>query len=126
MKAGRELDKLIAEKVMGLNVIKTEYNKGKHIVYSIGEPEYWDFAGDMQLSNPLPNYSEDLNAAMEVFQKLRDSHKWCCLEIRSDYNYVWDVWLTKGSSEEHKPSILVKAQESLPLAICLAALESVE
>lgn len=138
MNAGQELDILIAEKVMGLEVVKTEYGKiKKRTVCSIGEPNYHDYSGDLQLSNPLPSYSEDLAAAMEVFQKLRESHKYCCLKIVSDYNYVWSISLTKvqpwprdkdaegNDPYKHEPSVYV-TEESLPLAICLAALKTIE
>jgi len=74
LEAGRDLNKLIAEKIMELEVIITEYNKGKQKVYSIGPPDYYDSYGETILHNPLPDYSEDITAAMEVFDKLRNSH----------------------------------------------------
>lgn len=34
---------------------------------------------------------EKVWAALQHFQEMRDSGQFCCLEIASDYMYVWDV-----------------------------------
>lgn len=79
-----------------------------------------------------PPYSTSIPHAMEVFERLRQSGKWCCLEISSDYHYAWDVMLTRGYVDEdddrknpdHKPQIVEHGYENLAHAICAAALRA--
>jgi hypothetical protein len=78
-------------------------------------------------------YSTDLLAAMTVFDKLRNSDKYCCLTIYSDYHYCWKIALTKAHDlhykepdYKHEPSVVVDGQDELPEAICLAALIAAE
>lgn len=60
MEAGRDLDKLIAEKVMGLDVkLEGSYEVGP--VYKT-EPNEKGFTGE----ESVPNYSTDLEATMEL------------------------------------------------------------
>lgn len=121
----RDLNTLVAETVMGLTVIRNK--KGG---WSIGEADWQDFSGDMQLANPLPDYCNDIASAMEVFEHLRNSHDWCCLKIDSDYMYQWSVSLTPGYTHrlDNDPHIAVihVSDESLPRAICHLALRSVK
>ena|ERR1035437_8230779 len=145
MNPGRELDAEVAKKVLGLEVVKTTRGKNKQrFCYTIGEPSYYDEAGEMKLDNPLPSYSEEIGPAMEVFEYLRKSHKWCCLKIRSDYCYNWEIVLTEaepwptgkerfdgkgglvGVTPYAHVGKLMASSESLPEAICLAALKAVK
>jgi hypothetical protein len=74
-----------------------------------------------------PPYSTEIGAAMTVFQRLRESDAWCCLTIKSDHAYVWDVHLTPSNWEDtfsHEPAVKVTST-LLPLAICRAALLAV-
>ena len=34
---------------------------------------------------------EDLVAAFEKLQEMRESEEFCCIELVSDYAYVWDI-----------------------------------
>jgi hypothetical protein len=65
MNAGHEMDKLIAEKVMGLEVTVLSADMA-----SIGSPHWIDIAGESELLNSLLNYSTDISAAWQVFEKL--------------------------------------------------------
>ena len=61
---------------------------------------------------------------MELFEYLRSSGQYCCLEIKSDYRYYWDVYLTLSElvgNKNHQISAHASS-EQLPYAICLAAL----
>jgi hypothetical protein len=123
MVAGKELNILITEKVF------------KHKPCNDWTPTGAPFYG-MQMPMPCSKhpkgcypkgypteYSENITAAMGLFDYLRNTGKYCCLEIYSDYNYCWKVSLTKSElNEEHKPTIVVDGEENLPLAICKAAL----
>ena len=66
-----------------------------------------------------------IGQAMEVFQKLREGGKWCCLDISSDFHYCWLVKLTRFEIDKHEPEITVSSHD-LKLAICFAALLSTE
>lgn len=59
--------------------------------------------------------------AQDKLAELRDSHKWCCIEIKSDYNYVWDVYLTRASfgrdEGDHIVSVSSGSYEDLNQAI---------
>jgi len=119
LKPGRELDALIAERVMGY--------KRAHM----DDPEI-NFAGDIWL-NPngtkylhtaaLPEYSTSIEAAWEVVEKLH--------ELGFFFDLHWDlntsVWTTsfKKSSDISEPNFYSKEREA-PHAICKAALKAVE
>lgn len=119
MSAGRELDVLVAEKVMGGKV----------------EHDWDDFDGgdisrcrgcgffDQDDTKPkfcIPCYSTDIAAAWEVVEKLRESHfKQAALNFHPTEICVqfWDV-----SAQRYQPSICAS---TTPLAICHAALKAV-
>lgn len=86
---GRELNALVAEKVMGQTVFRNP--KGG---WSIGLPDYYDVAGLTELSNPLPDYSGDIASVWEVVEKLQslghfvsisNGHKKSCWEVQVMY-----------------------------------------
>jgi len=150
LEAGRELDALVAEKVMGWTDLQWaedfdddtgEKYMGLTGVAPIGSPYA---SKDGTFRNGVPVYSTHLTDAMEVFEKLRQSGKWCCLNISSDYHYLWGVSLTESKMDDegnelleirslsvgeiavrHQPTIALE-RESLPHAICLVALLAVE
>jgi hypothetical protein len=81
------------------------------------------------MDGKLADYSGNITSAMEVFEVLRNSGKWCCLDISSDHHYVWDIRLIKahieGSNDYHKPCVSV-CDEDLAMAICRAAIKGLE
>jgi hypothetical protein len=110
LKAGRELDALVAEKVMGVGV-----------EWWNGEPLYVVTQDGHISSHHLAEYSTDIAAAWEVAEKLRadgleisvhnswpynDGRRWCC-----------DI-MAHGKWDNAKA-------ETAPLAICLAALKAI-
>ena len=104
MKAGRELDRKIAE------------FRGCH-VYVSGNQEYREF------KNPktgkyrvLPRYSTDIAAAWEVVEKL---------ETQEIY-LIWDGEDKLAELYRHGDVICEARSKSLPEAICLAALKVME
>lgn len=116
--AGRALDALVAEKVMGAKPVKTVWGKEKqYSCWSLGEPDWYDDQGASELFNPLPSYSTDIAAAWEVVAALQatrhvhisdtdDGSRWVC-----EFIYGGPNALAEGST--------------LPEAICLAALKAV-
>lgn len=140
MEAGRELDELIAQKVMGMVPCDQweTFNFG-----SAGGPalaKRCDHPSDTcypttvlsSVAGPVggcPAFSRDVEAAWRVWGRLRSSGRWCCLDIKSDFDFVYRIELTPygpGTAGEHVPSVVVDGVEEAPLAICLAALKAVE
>ncbi len=69
-----------------------------------------------------PKYSTEIKHGWTVFEKMRDSGLYCCLTIKSDYNYVYDVTWVHESDLEHEYHSIGFSVESAAHAICLAAL----
>ena len=120
MKAGRELDALIAEKVMGCKVLRAG---GMVMCDCLRYPLH-----DVGNNNELRAYSTDIAAAFEVVEKLQAAgFKWALMSrspIMSDsrvvpharlWNYSEGVLTTDKSADA----------DTLSLAICLAALKAV-
>jgi hypothetical protein len=112
--AGRELDAEIASAVFKMEVCKNA--KGG---WSLGPANWWDFSGDMQLANPLPEYSSDIAMAWTVVEHLQtlsaqgDIHIECLegmWSVSSCYESSWEKW---------------SHADTAPLAICRAALAAV-
>ena len=126
----RLLDKLVAEKFMELCIHEnTEYiNNESMVLQCLNCHEQASQTAVIMAGwgNAL-SYSTDMNYAWEVFEELRNSGKYCCLTIKSDYNYVYDVDLILSEllgNILHKRTIHI-TNENLPFAICLAALDTV-
>lgn len=123
MQPGLELDLLIAEKVMGLEVVHTRTgSRPPRDLYTIGSPEYYDIQGDMQLQNGVPDYSTSISAAWEVVEKLKEI---------GDLNLMITVGnetcaVTIGAFTELQTVTFSDANENkVPHAICLAALKAI-
>ena len=108
MEAGRELDAIVAEKVMGLKVVRNK--KGG---WSIGPASWDDFAGEMIMSNPLPNYSGDIAVAWDVVEHLTKEKMFFHIQKRSFKYFEYYVFFGNAPS---------RTADTAPLAICLAAL----
>lgn len=120
MNKGRELDALIAEKVMGLEVVRNK--KGG---WSIGPQDWFDVQGDMQLFNPLPSYSEDITYAFEVVEIVKNAGWYFHLD---DYGGGGGQYMCVFDPDEDMLPTLTPARgiaDGAPHAICLAALKAV-
>lgn len=60
-----KINTLIAEKFLKLDVVVN-----KRGLATLGEPDYFDIAGDLQLQNPVPNYSGDIACAWPLLAEL--------------------------------------------------------
>lgn len=109
MNPGRELDALIAEKVLGWSWDeKTAISpSGSRNAVKAGDPFWW-----------LPEYSIDIAAAWEVVEKMK----------QLDFNFTlqndsfisgWEAAFSKANSHT-----VWFREESAPHAICLAALQA--
>lgn len=120
MQAGREMDALVAEKVMG-------WKRCTSPMQNRDDPRLlgWDTGNPKIYGNEiLPAFSTDIIGVWYVVEKLRDSGDWCCIAIRSDYSYMWRIEMTPHLSTDHQPTVVVE-DEDLCLAICRAALMAV-
>ena len=123
MRPGRELDALVAEKVLSLEVVKNK--KGG---WSLGPPDYYDSYGEMILFNPLPSYSEDIAAAWEVLEKIRDTFDPLGREWRPNIHYSGKEhgWRAEFELSDDGPgddtTYYFGEAKTAPHAICLAAL----
>ena len=112
MEAGRELDALIAEKIIGWRVDYDSYRhwtdipgvKAKDLILS--EPGYI-FHGEKTIED-VPHYSTDIAAAWQVAEKVR-------LTVAP---FGADMW-----SATHDGKYF-RVEHSAPYAICLAALRA--
>jgi hypothetical protein len=127
MKPGRELDALVAEKVMGQVVHRNP--KGG---WSLGPPDYWDDHGCTELVNPLPAYSEDIAAAWEVVARLRELFPASLFSILETFDEAQGKGLRYGVHILHylgMGDFRTEGQataDTAPHAICLAALRAVD
>lgn len=113
MEAGRELDALIAEKVMG----KTVRSKNE-VTNNAFKPEYDELVVDLgnERYEFIRHYSTDIADAWKVLKKLIQLGA----EINVGFYKQWDCSIDYPIG----CNWLVQA-ETAPLAICLAALEAV-
>lgn len=122
MKAGRELDALIAEKVMGLTRHDESYvaeGVGKVLRFvwrdGCGTCVY---SGDMF----LPRYSTNIADAWEVVRKMG----MVLIENSGEAFGKLDEWNVQfvGHDKEGEPHWVSESAETVELAICLAALKA--
>lgn len=124
VEAGRELDAQIAEKVLGLEVVRVELDPAANYIAHAepGNPAAgWWFVAD---------YSTEIYAAWEVVEKMKADDFWPSMTWKSgviEGDWSRAVWFVRfrcvrgGTRGDHWA-----ADESLPLAICKAALKVVE
>ena len=109
LSAGRELDALVAEKVMGQGFIF-----------------YNNFQEKNGNKSPLPDnvapYSTSIAAVWEVVEQLRTKGFWFLIEQeRPDINSEWVAAFTNFEANADGS----ERADTAPLAICLAALKAV-
>lgn len=114
MKSGRDLDALMAEKVMGW----TDVN-----LNGSGIPPHFKHLTSHEL---YPNYSTDIAAAWEVVEKLTSSEG-IKLEIHpSNCFKEYEVGITFEDKDGDAMGPFYFLEKTAPHAICLAALKAVD
>jgi len=132
MEAGRELDALVAEKVMGLSAPWDENTPCPYcgeIMRYCGQRSWCTSCSEWRYG-PYKEYSEDISAAWEVVERLDALGYWFQGRTRFDNEGEHDdgCWagftphLTTGWNGQ--PDHYTNAP-SMPHAICLAALKAV-
>lgn len=133
---GRELDALVAEKVMGYSRVDVPRDvNGENEGVTLWPPnvdvaEYqWPYVGPVQIYSFCPMYSTDIAAAWQVVEKMQERGMWAQLRTPFGKGKMDDgFWcgftpmLTTGwnGRPDHNTSAAM-----MPLAICLAALKAV-
>ena len=117
-RAGRDLDRLVAEKLFGFEVIEHK---------QVGRPDIYYKAGDNALVL-VPPYSTHIHSAWEVVAKIRypviiDEHI-CFFRLRfgPEIKPTYASWFA-GWISEYGPKLEFEA-ETAEHAICLAAINS--
>jgi hypothetical protein len=116
MEAGRELDTLVAEKVFGFEV-KAFHQFGNMALRYINphDPSLGHWC-------ELPHFSTTMTAAWNIVEALK-SYRWS-ITLDIEFATGYSVRLLKYLIPiDDSPEIFVEAK-SMPLAICLAALEA--
>jgi hypothetical protein len=112
---GKDLDSLIAEKIMGWK--KIELSVPFYGLYWMWGKKEGCLYHDIQ---ECPKYSTDIAAAWQVVDKLKDYM--CELEFDFGYeNRIWAMFTVAGIIDELHPSFQSEGK-SAAHAICLAAL----
>jgi hypothetical protein len=126
MDAGRELDALVAEKVMGWMRVNSPHK----ITGANGEPSGLEpIGGGYATFAVVPHYSTDIAAAWQIVEMMERRGYWC--QMRTPFQAgdggdgFWAGFTPHGTSGWNgRPDHWTDAT-ILPLAICLAALRAV-
>ena len=125
MKAGRELDALIAEKVMGW---AATHEDELYIWFNDGVPgPPKRFCSDIDYYRENPFFwspSTQIADAWLVVEKLREMGAWISLGAK-DGAFNWDFRGIIREEQDDERRFIAHAATA-PLAICLAALKAVE
>lgn len=118
MKAGRELDALIAEKVMDWNWVNV-FSNALMIVPPIGDKlRHTHKYVDKGIPDNMPHYSTNIADAWRVVEKLQENDWEVIIETRSNETEVKAKGRMGGWID------MYGIAETAPLAICLAALKA--
>jgi hypothetical protein len=93
MEAGRELDVLVAEHVMGWYDISLMTNTSNNFT------NYQGITPGIYSRRKIKNYSTDISATWEVVEKMRES----------EYKYQFNQHMDKGSFTNVTPLIICRA-----------------
>lgn len=63
-------------------------------------------------------------AAFRLLEEWRATGKFCCIDIKSDYDYVWDIQWAFADDSNHEMHSIGYSLEFLPLAIFRSAQEA--
>lgn len=120
MQAGRELDALIAEKVMGWPPKPAHAGWQGDVVPSLADPKWVQAGPDRGWEMVfLPNYSTDIAAAWKVVEKMRETPK-------PFFSLAWYISGRWGAAFlGHDDGTDAEMADTAPHAICLAALRAV-
>jgi hypothetical protein len=120
MKAGRDLDALVAEKVMGMNQFPHEPLDSMGMCHRCFRPA--GLGDALPKSCDPPHYSTDITAAWEVVEKLDLLGEWELWRHTDPYTKE-PKWIVGRADYEQGETYAVA--DTAPLVLCLAALKAV-
>lgn len=126
MLAGRELDALVAEKVMGWT-----WHAVNNICLMLAPQdvkiEIW--SAEALMRHSIPCYSTDIGAAWQVVEKMgtRVASKRCAGDFILEWDHLDNCWCAGWAyySYDGPQYEFAGKAETVPLAICLAGLDAV-
>lgn len=124
MPAGREMDALVAEKVMAWTSVRT----GKKYDASDFDDLYGQSLGGFDWRCPVPGYSTDIAAAWKVVEYLRKRKEpyGAQLDHIEERNQSEGIWVVQFCAKYNEAWWHAHAYaDTVPLAICRAALKAV-
>jgi len=127
MEPGRELDVLVAEEVMGFDVVEDPESAicgGSRVsggLWVIIERDYHEWGHKVDQSEP---YSTDIAAAWEVVEKMDERKRWVHIRSSMDQNLKERGWAVDMGRWWNRTRLGVWAR-TVPEAICKAALLAV-
>ncbi|HHW13720.1 MAG TPA: hypothetical protein GXX28_02130 [Firmicutes bacterium] len=111
MKPGRELDALVAERVLGYKVVDV---LPQGITYMAGKRKRW-------IKNP--NYSTDVAAAWEVRSELLESHGGVELvRMCEKHPELCELTTSRWRDSKEQRVVIAVMADSMPEAVCKVAL----
>lgn len=119
MKPGLELDKLIAEKIFGEDTSERDVDSGHTIPH---------FPKVLIPYRPL-EYSTDIAAAMRIVEHLKTRYDKYVAMREHEHNWSPTVWYVEFAHDvppDLENSKTYCSEETLPHAICMAALQIME
>lgn len=122
MKAGPELDALIAEKVFGWKKLTWQHLPT--------QTHYYWWVSETKQEPVCPRHSSDIAAAHLVWQELAKAG-WQCSLVQSQFQYVpEDRWIFHGTQLFDGKAVRIKSfsrhSDTPGVAICLGALDAVK
>jgi len=125
LQAGRELDALVAEKVMGWARHAVEFNNFQKVVV----PPSWSNFGVYWLGRDIyeqvPAYSTEIEAAWQIVEQLQSHGLYIHIAALTVRGFATRVFADRAGDEPDKQIVYVDA-DTASLAICKAALLAVE
>lgn len=115
MEAGRDMDALVAEKVMGLPVKDGWIFETSAAGCSV--PGCFVYHNEQAPVRP-PAYSNDIAAAWAIIEKMKGV---CSITKRASGSYIFRI-----NTYSYKTGLIQAEAPTAPLAICRAALQAVE
>lgn len=118
MRAGREMDALVAEKVMQIAVF-VDYAtiRGQQMAIS-----WWDAPKEDENAKPIPDYSTDIAAAWQVVEAPRLAELLEYVEVSVvRYHDRYECHIEDDTAAR----LYIAEADTAPHAICLAALKAV-
>lgn len=55
--------------------------------------------------------------SQKKLQEIRESMRWCCINIFSDYCHIWEIKLTEAGSDDHEVSFRSRCHKNLNDAV---------